>query len=509
MKKLFLSLSFLIFASLFVFSTAQTEKKIVIKKKIVDSNGNETVEEIILTGEDAENVDINDYINENSDDTEIDIDVNIEKIIEDGENTEGMRIFQFDGDDLNEIIQNNSEIPNDIKIKLKDLDLGNLEDINISKDGERRIIIMSDGENVLEEDLDEMFDGFEWNNSQTFSFCDENKGSKAFLGVWPGESNDDKGVVLGGVVEESAAEKAGLLEGDIITTIGGKTVKSFSELAATIKEYEPKDEIIIQYIRNGESRSANVMLGENKSQKSVSYLYDNNEKHNYLSYSNSLNKKSPCCSPLKEVEKAYIGIMIENSDDDKAVRIVSVNREDEVLMADDIITKFGKTEISDINELIDAVSEYNPGDKVKVQFLRNGESQKSKVTLLGRIVKECCTDPSCCTDKKATTKTEITIKQQQKEVKSDLGNSLLELQDVSLFPNPTEGSFQLKFTSQDLSSINISITDSTGKEIINDEIADFNGTYSGNFNLKGNTPGLYLVNITQGGKVLTEKVIIK
>ncbi|MGK0390740.1 MAG: hypothetical protein ACI94Y_003500, partial [Maribacter sp.] len=260
-----------------------------------------------------------------------------------------------------------------------------------------------------------------------------------------------------------------------------------------------------------ESRSANVTLGESKSQRNVSYLYNDDDKHNH-SFKEEIfmmGKKASCCNHAKEVEKAYIGIMIENSDDDKAVNIVSVNREDDVLMAEDVITKFGKTEISDIYGLIDAVSEYKPGDKVKVQYTRNGEALRSKVTLLGRMVKECCTDSSCCSDKKETTKTEIIIKTQQKEIKSDLGNSLLELQDVKLFPNPSEGAFQLKFTSKDLAPINITITDSNGREIINDEIADFNGTYSGDFNLKGNSPGLYLVNITQGGKVLTEKAIIK
>ena len=41
---------------------------------------------------------------------------------------------------------------------------------------------------------------------------------------------------------------------------------------------------------------------------------------------------------------------------------------------------------------------------------------------------------------------------------------------------------------------------SNGREIIKDEIVDFNGKYSGDFNLKGNAPGLYLVNISQNGK---------
>ena len=80
---------------------------------------------------------------------------------------------------------------------------------------------------------------------------------------------------------------------------------------------------------------------------------------------------------------------------------------------------------------------------------------------------------------------------------------------MNLFPNPSTGEFKLEFSSADLSTLNIVITDSNGREIINDEIVDFNGKYSGDFNLKGNAPGLYLVNISQNGKILTKKMVIK
>lgn len=514
MKKLFLSISFLILGSLFIMSFAQTEKKIIIKKKTVDSNGTETVEEIILTGEDAKNIDINEYINEGSGIQDIDVDINIEKLTEISENIdlsgENLQIFKFDGTSLEDIIRNNVEVSDEFKEKLKNLKLEELG----AKIGERKIIIMSDGDMILDEDLDEILDGseFQWNGSETFNFrsCTEKGDPTAFLGVWPGELSDAKGVVLGGISEKSAAEKAGLQEGDIITNIGGKAVKTFSELAVIIKEYKPNDKVVIQYIRNNEARSVEVTLGKREEDIRISY-FDEDMDHNFSFEDNYTkgNHFSPCCNHRTEVEKAYIGIMIMN--DDEGVRIHMVNREDDILNEGDIVVKFGKTDIKDIDQLIDEVSKYNPGDKVKVQYQRDGKLEKVKVRLLGRMVKECCKDPDCCKDEKEIKETvEIIIKKNDdREIKSDLGNSILELQDVNLFPNPSDGVFKLEFTSTDLSPLNIVITDSSGREIIKDEISDFNGKYAGDFNLKGNTPGLYLVNISQNGKVLTKKMIIK
>ncbi len=558
MKKLLLSVFFIVFAISFSSIHAQTEKTIIIKKKIVDSDGNETVEEIILTGEDAENADLDAIINENIDGNEIDIDVDVEEIIGgSGTNmkTDGNHVkilkFKSDGDEDIQIIRDGqiekkiiikgdninqedldviiNESIEDGQVRIK-VDVQQMDDENIKiiKDGQvkKKIIIMSDGEETMEEiiieDLDEILDNgdFEWNDDNNHSFQfkmldEENGDPKAFLGVWPGEDSNENGVVLGGIVESSAAEKAGLQEGDIITTIGGKPARTFSELAAIIKDYQPNENVVIQYIRNGENRSANVTLGEKKAENNVFFEdvdieidTENLDMENWSKEDYFMRGMKMGCCEAKEVEKAYIGIMIEN--DDKGIRIVDVNRDDNILSENDIITKFGREDVENINELIQSVEGYEPGDKVKVKYIRDGKVKKSKVKLLGRTVKECCNN-SCCTPKeKKKKKTEIIIKKRiEKEIKSDAGNSLLELEEVNLFPNPTDGSFKLEFTSEDISPVSITINDSNGKEIIKDEIKDFNGNYSGDFNLKGNAPGLYLVNISQNGKVLTQKIIVK
>lgn len=72
------------------------------------------------------------------------------------------------------------------------------------------------------------------------------------------------GVYVISVSEDSAAEKAGLETGDIITEVDGEEVKSYSELNAKKNLHEAGDKIKLTYVRKGKTRTAEVVLDENK-----------------------------------------------------------------------------------------------------------------------------------------------------------------------------------------------------------------------------------------------------
>lgn len=71
------------------------------------------------------------------------------------------------------------------------------------------------------------------------------------------------GVYVISVNEGSAAEKAGLETGDIITAIDGEEIASYSELNAKKNLHEAGDEIELTYVRRGKTRTAKVVLDEN------------------------------------------------------------------------------------------------------------------------------------------------------------------------------------------------------------------------------------------------------
>ena len=66
------------------------------------------------------------------------------------------------------------------------------------------------------------------------------------------------------VLEGSAADKAGLKEGDIILEVNGVKVDREHSLAALLKNYSPGDTIKLKVLSEGSEKEAAVILGENK-----------------------------------------------------------------------------------------------------------------------------------------------------------------------------------------------------------------------------------------------------
>ncbi|MCU0430019.1 MAG: Do family serine endopeptidase [Cytophagaceae bacterium] len=77
------------------------------------------------------------------------------------------------------------------------------------------------------------------------------------------------GVYVGAVNEGSAAESAGIKEGDVITQINGMAVNSSSELQEQVARYRPGDKIEVQYERKGDVKKANVLLKNKLGETSI------------------------------------------------------------------------------------------------------------------------------------------------------------------------------------------------------------------------------------------------
>ncbi|WP_295080980.1 trypsin-like peptidase domain-containing protein [Ruminococcus sp.] len=70
------------------------------------------------------------------------------------------------------------------------------------------------------------------------------------------------GVYITAVAEGSAAEKAGLQTGDIITKVNDEDVTSYNELTAKKNEHKAGDSIELTYVRNGAEEKVTVTLDE-------------------------------------------------------------------------------------------------------------------------------------------------------------------------------------------------------------------------------------------------------
>ena len=69
-----------------------------------------------------------------------------------------------------------------------------------------------------------------------------------------------EGIYVAKVVEDGAAEAAGLKEGDVITSLDGKKVTSFGELQGVLAKKRPGDKVNITYLRDKKSLKATLTL---------------------------------------------------------------------------------------------------------------------------------------------------------------------------------------------------------------------------------------------------------
>lgn len=76
------------------------------------------------------------------------------------------------------------------------------------------------------------------------------------------ELDNNQGIIVGTVQEDTPADKAGLEEGDVIRTLNGNEIQNYSSFRNTIAHSEPGEDITLGILRDGESHELTVTLEE-------------------------------------------------------------------------------------------------------------------------------------------------------------------------------------------------------------------------------------------------------
>jgi serine protease Do len=80
------------------------------------------------------------------------------------------------------------------------------------------------------------------------------------LGIKAQDTEDGKGVKVLDVDDESAAEKAGIKEGDVITRFDGKAVNSAADLAEGARAGKDKSSFKVNLLRDGKPQEVEVKI---------------------------------------------------------------------------------------------------------------------------------------------------------------------------------------------------------------------------------------------------------
>lgn len=216
----------------------------------------------------------------------------------------------------------------------------------------------------------------------------DNATPHAFLGVITDKA--DEGVKINEVVKGTAAEKAGLLKGDVITKLDDKSISSPDDLMDAVKSHKSGDEVKLYYLRDNKKKDAKVKLGETKGDKRT-FVYKN---FNPGYGSNSFNFKTPEMPRMgnnfynfrfNNDNRPKLGLKIEDTENDNGVKILNVEdgspADKAGLKKDDIITSFNGEKVNSVDELMDQVNNSEDKSTINIKAMRSNSEMNFDVKI--------------------------------------------------------------------------------------------------------------------------------
>jgi len=190
---------------------------------------------------------------------------------------------------------------------------------------------------------------------------------RAFLGVSTEKVSD--GAKITDVSNESAAEKAGLKEGDIITRVNDQKISSPEDLTKAIAKYKPEEKVTVVYKRDGKEKNESIALGKRKD-TNISFAPGNFNFDRVYSYNGGHGR---------------LGIKAQETEEGKGLKVLDVDDESTAEKAGikegDVITEFDGTEVNNVDKLREAASKAAAKPSFKVKLLRDGKTEEIQVKI--------------------------------------------------------------------------------------------------------------------------------
>ena len=220
---------------------------------------------------------------------------------------------------------------------------------------------------------------------------------KAWLGVYTQTIDNDleeafdlgqsEGVVIVDVVDDSPADDAGLRRKDIIVEINGNSLKESEDLSDFVGELNVGDKANLVILRKGEKKTIEVELGE----KPKAEWYGSNSGKSF-----TMPKIITRDFNFSSQTGGYMGVAIQGLTeqlgtffgvkDGEGVLVTEVFEDSPALKAGlkagDVIIAVDGEKTAEAGDLQEIISDKEEGDKVKVEFIRNGKTQIAEVEIV-------------------------------------------------------------------------------------------------------------------------------
>lgn len=365
--------------------------------------------------------------------------------------------------------------------------------------------------------------------------CSTSCEEKGFLGVSDIEKkseNDQPGVAVS-ITDQSAAAMAGLKDGDVIFQLGDAPIADFEDISDFMAYTKPGETVKVMYERKGKRNTADVLLTAQKnswSTNSNNWLLgalapaqSQSPGNNTGNCTVTVSEKDACLGVFSDAyaEGSTEGSRISDFAEESAAREGNMAK-------DDIITAVDGEQVKNHDDLWKVIAKHKVGDKVTVQYLRNGKTMNTEATL------KACHDNSSRVQildgdggqvrdftswnwneddqRQLRDRSIITIRRGEGDAPkvNAVPNSAnpgaergLKITGFRAYPNPDQGQMTVEFSGEAVATT-VSFFDLAGHQLFREELNAFGGHYNQQFDLTDYSKGTIIIHVQQGEKVFSE-----
>jgi len=172
---------------------------------------------------------------------------------------------------------------------------------------------------------------------------------------------EEKGVLVGDVVENSPAEKAGLQRGDVMVTFDGKDIRDALSLRNMVANTLPDTAVVINIIRDAKPETVRVIISETPEEtQTLSKSFDNQLKGVYVQ------TLTPELSKSMGIPKQMQGVVITDIEEGSPA--------EGILGRDDVLMEINKNKIIDTKGYEAVVSKIGPNQNILLLIYRKGST---------------------------------------------------------------------------------------------------------------------------------------
>lgn len=350
------------------------------------------------------------------------------------------------------------------------------------------------------------------------------EGEYAFLGIYSEQVSKDKAKKLGfdnqygsyvsRVVNNSAAERAGLQAFDYIFGVDEYRTAEGQDLTQILRRYAPNQRAVIHFIRQREKRKANVVLGRRPSEGQP--------------------QRSEC-------ERAFLGVSPEGLDvgglEGVAITTISNSTAESMGLKDgDRITSINGHDIIDWRDIAIAIDNMEVGQTIEVKYQRDGKSRKGS-----RPIKSHCETKAESqwevpvapepgdwfnrhfkSDEKAPSGIKgpgLSIKAENltKEEASRIGQSNkpgigaennLPHTGLTFYSDNSSNKLHIKCYLPETADTGLRIFNASGRLVYHYSLGQFSGLFSDEVDILQNGDGIYYLEIRQGKRAVSKKITV-